>query len=423
MGDDFGPDLISDLPQIIIESILSRLPIRDAVRTSILSSKWRYKWASITELVFDDKCVDFDDRTLVEKDLVGFVRFITSTLFLHEGPIHKFQLISSYLQCCPVVDQWILFLSRKDVKELVIELGERAWFRAPSCLFNFKKLTHLELVRCEFEPPPFFTGFLCLKSLCLCQVLVSAEAMESLISSCPLLESLELSYFDGLALNICAPNLKYLCLEGEFKDIFLQHTPLLKSLSVAIYMSDDIAEYFEQGSTSNFIKLFGSVLRLEKLVGRIYFTKYLSIGNDPGILPVRHVSLKIIELYQVSFEDMKELLLVLRLITNAPNLTELHISGSSNTLTAVEAPDLDFWKKEYPWDCTLKRLKVAKMTDMSGLPHEMEFIKFLLANSPVLKMMSIAPFAYVMDGTLNMLIELLRFRRASAQAEMLFVQV
>lgn len=39
-------------------------------------------------------------------------------------------------------------------------------------------------------------------------------------------------------------------------------------------------------------------------------------------------NLKFIELYQVSFEDMKELLVVLRLIVSSPNLEELQISVS-----------------------------------------------------------------------------------------------
>ncbi|XP_058183591.1 F-box/FBD/LRR-repeat protein At1g13570-like [Rhododendron vialii] len=34
-------DIISDLPRNIVESILERMPVRDAARTSILSSKWR----------------------------------------------------------------------------------------------------------------------------------------------------------------------------------------------------------------------------------------------------------------------------------------------------------------------------------------------------------------------------------------------
>ncbi|EEF47643.1 ubiquitin-protein ligase, putative [Ricinus communis] len=420
MGDYEVPDFITDLPSSIIESILTRLPIRDAVKTSILSTKWRYRWATLTHLVFDDKCVAmYCDKGVLESRLV---KFISRALFLHHGPIHKFQLSTSYLQCCPDIDQWLLFLSRSDIKELVLELGEGEWFRVPSCLFNCKKLTRLELTRCEFDPPPNFKGFLCLKSLNLYQVLVAPEAIESLISGCPLLESLSLSYFDSLVLNVRAPNLKYLCLEGEFKDICLENTPLLVAMSIAMYMTEDIAEHFEQSSSCNFIKFLGGVPRLERLIGHIYFTKYLSIGDYPGRHPITYSCLKVIELYQVSFEDMKEIHVVLRLITNSPNLKELQISGSSNTLAAVEAPDLDFWLKECPRNCTFEKLGVVKLTDMSGVPQEMEFIKFLLANSPVLEMMSITPCVYVMDGRVNMLVELLKFRRSSAQAEILFIQ-
>lgn len=56
--------------------------------------------------------------------------------------------------------------------------------------------------------------------------------------------------------------------------------------------------------------------------------KYLSIGDDPGRLRITYNHLKVVELYQVSFEDMKEILVVLRLITNTPNLKELQISVS-----------------------------------------------------------------------------------------------
>ncbi|THG05462.1 hypothetical protein TEA_008164 [Camellia sinensis var. sinensis] len=119
---------------------------------------------------------------------------------------------------------------------------------------------------------------------------------------------------------------------------------------------------------------------------------------------------------------MKEILVVLRLIVNSPCLQELQISGSSNTSTATEAPDLDFWEKECPSDCTFSLLETVKMTDMSGVPHEMEFIKFLLRNSPMLETMSITPSVYVTDGRLNMLIELVRFRRASAQADIIFIK-
>lgn len=266
-----GEDILSDLPQSIIETILTKLPIGDAVRTSILSSKWRYKWASLTELVFDDNCVNIsNDRTIAETKLV---KFITRFLFLHEGPIHKFTLCTSYLQSCADIDQWLLFLSRKDIKELVLEVGDGEWFRAPSCLFSCVKLASLELVRCELDPPAEFKGFLYLKSLNLQQVLVAPEVVENLISGCPLLESLSLSYFDSLSLTVRAPNLKQLILEGEFKDICLEYTPLLTTISVAMYMTDDKAEHFEQSSGCNFDRLLGGVPCLERLNGHIYFTK------------------------------------------------------------------------------------------------------------------------------------------------------
>ncbi|KAK3031790.1 hypothetical protein RJ639_036942 [Escallonia herrerae] len=420
MDSAFGHDFISDLPQSIIETILTKLPLRDAVRTSILSTKWRYKWATITQLAFDDKCVTpSHDRAVAE---INLVKFVSRFLFLHDGPIHKFTLSTSYLQNTPEIDQWLLFLSRKDIKQLVLELGEGELFRVPSCLFTCRMLARLELVRCEFDPPPTFRGFLSLKYLNLQQVLVAPEVVESLISSCPLLESLTLSYSDSLALTVRAPNLKYLILEGEFKDICLENTPLLVAISVAMYMTDDIAEHFEHSSSCNFEKFLGGVPCLERLIGHIYFTKYLSIGNDLGKVPIMYPRLKVIELYQVSFEDMKEILVILRLIVNSPNLQELHISGSSNTSAATECPDLEFWEMECPSDCTLGQLKTVKMTDMSAVPHEMKFIRFLLGNSPLLEVMSITPSIYVTDGKLNMLVELVRLRRASSQAEIIFIQ-
>lgn len=422
MGDSTAADLLSDLPLSIIEIILTLLPIRDAVRTSVLSSKWRYRWASIPELVFSDHCVDSTDKDILEGRLISF---ITHALLLHHGPIHKFKIRSSVLQGFPDVDQWMLFLSRNDVRELTLELGGGDdLVRVPSCLFSCKYLTHLELSRFELDPPPTFKGFPCLKTLNLQQVFMAREAIESLISSCPLLESLTLYYFDGWDLNIYAPNLKALCLEGEFKNICLEKTPQLEVMVITLYTNPDEVqeEHFEQSFGCTYVKFLSGVPNLRRLSGHVYFTKYLSIGIDQWRPQVTYGHLRIIELQQVSFEDVNEILVVIWLITSSPNLEELHISGSPNTVTAIEASDLDFWKTECPSDCTLKRLKTVMMTDLGGVPHEMEFIRFLLGNSPVLEKMCIAPSTYVTAGRVDILVELVRFRRASPLAEILFIQ-
>lgn len=86
------------------------------------------------------------------------------------------------------------------------------------------------------------------------------------------------------------------------------------------------------------------------------------------------------------------------------------------------ASDFGFWEKDCQMDYMFDKLRKVKITEVSGTLHEMGFIKFLLNHSPVLKAMTVVPSAYVTDGRLSILVNLLRFQRASAQAEVIFVQ-
>lgn len=413
------PDIISNLPLNVLEHILMCLPIRDAVRTGILSSKWRYKWVSIPELVFDDSCVPTSSSVTARKS--KFVTFVDRVLLLHKGPIQKFKLSVSYFSSCPDIDQWILHLSWTDVKELSLELEDKEWFKVPSRLFFCQNLTHLELFRCEMHPPSNFKGFNNLRNLSLQQSYFENGVIESLLSNCPHLESFTLTYFDTLSLNISAPKLKYLRLEGEFYDLCLENTPLLTTMSIALYMTEEISDHLEQTSACNMIRALGNVPDLERLVAESYFIKYLSVKNVPSSLPMNYNSLKKLELYQVGFEDVNEISVAICLIVNSPNLEELLFSASSDNEACV-GPDIDYWESQHPLDCSFRRLETVNMSDISGVPDELEFVKFLLAKSPVLKTLSIRPSIYVNEGGWDMLIELLRFPRASVQAGIIYVQ-
>ncbi|RHN53369.1 putative F-box domain-containing protein [Medicago truncatula] len=84
------------LPKSIITHILSFLPTKDAVRTSILSKSWEHRWTSLTKLSLHDhydssstpKCTSFRRTCNSDKQfqrIQNFVRFVTKALVVTDG--------------------------------------------------------------------------------------------------------------------------------------------------------------------------------------------------------------------------------------------------------------------------------------------------------------------------------------------------
>jgi len=65
------------------------------------------------------------------------------------------------------------------------------------------------------------------------------------------------------------------------------------------------------------------------------------------------------------------------------------------------------------------QLRYVKIDGISGIKPELDFINFLLLHSPVLERMTVKPVANV---GLELMKELLRFRRASGQAEIIYLE-
>ncbi|XP_017234112.2 F-box/FBD/LRR-repeat protein At1g13570 isoform X2 [Daucus carota subsp. sativus] len=371
---------ISDLPQNIIEKILTKIPIRDAVKTSILSPKWRYQWTAMTLLVFDEiPDGSLDDQKAAE---IRLANFVTQFLLLHDGPIHKFKVTTSYLRMSTDIDQWLRAISRKDIEEL--SLGGN-WIcinsiPTPSHLFSCQGLTRLKLCKFVVKPPLKFQGFPCLKYLNLIHCTVSREVIENLISGCPLLEEFKFQNMDELVLSVRAPNMKHLIVDGNFRDVYLEYIPLLVSLSI------------------------------------IFFKTW-----EDGILvkvPLTYDSVKFIELGGINFEDMNAVLYALNLILKSPNIEELQISEASKNVHR-KAAGLDFWEKQCPSDFTFKHLKVVKMTEVSR-EHEIEFLKFVLGRSPVLQMMNVSP-PDSCRGRMSMVNKVLSLGKAFPNVEIKFL--
>ncbi|GAB4839394.1 hypothetical protein Ancab_028918 [Ancistrocladus abbreviatus] len=353
---DMESDRISNLPGHIIDRILSYLPIKDVVRMSILSSKWRYKWASIPHLVFDNQCFpSSQDQAIIRSKLVNI---IDRVLLLHTGPIYKFKLSHRDLQAVADIDGWILHISRSSVKEFILEIWKGRRYKIPSCLYLCKNLIHLELFNCLLRLPSSFSGFPNLKSLDIQHISMEQDAFENLISSCPLLES-----------------------------------------------------------SSNLLKFFLHLPRIQRLEVQSFFLKYLAVGNVPGRLSFARVDLSYLSL-RINFNDLKESSAALCIFRSSPNLVELEMLARPEEENAVRTLT-SFWLEDGHCNCRFDQLQLVRISDISSARPELDFMRFILMNSPVLENMTVKPAS--MDGGWEFLKELLRFRRASAQAEIIIL--
>ncbi|KAJ8569698.1 hypothetical protein K7X08_006275 [Anisodus acutangulus] len=251
-------DILNILPEKAIDDILMRLPLREAVRTSILSKNWRYKWCRLPELKLDQSLWNLSqssDPTPKFKDIVYHL------LTLHAGPLTKFTLSVYKLKKCPKIDNLIYFLSRNDIQHLVLKLPRGDPYKLPSSIFKCLKLRHLCLWDCIIQPPPpAFKGFASLISLELGRVKIPSVSLGSLISTCPLLKELVLFIPErSNVIEINAPMLRSFKFTGSVRSICLKTVPRLAKLELLHY------GYFEDEGKIDIAKFFESFSALEHL--------------------------------------------------------------------------------------------------------------------------------------------------------------
>ncbi|XP_009783981.1 F-box/FBD/LRR-repeat protein At1g13570-like [Nicotiana sylvestris] len=221
------------------------MPIRDAIRTSVLSKKWRLNYLTIPQLVFDDQfCKELVDSANKKKTQKFFNyqlnETVTNSLMLHPGRIERFKVCIPKFSTVgyPNVNKWMLYLSTKNIKKLTLEYKKNfVRHKLPPYFFSCLDLTYLKLRNFDFSPPPEFKGFLYLEKLVFFGVHLANNCFESFLSSCPLLQKLHVSACSGVRhFNIIGSKLKVLSIKADdkFESISLENAPNLTKVTVAL---------------------------------------------------------------------------------------------------------------------------------------------------------------------------------------------
>ncbi|KAL3726391.1 hypothetical protein ACJRO7_031305 [Eucalyptus globulus] len=394
-------DRISELPKHIAEEILSRLPIKQAGRTSVLSRKWRHKWRSIPRLVFDDQCTG---KNVYGQPLQKLAKIIDRVLLLHTGPIQTFVLNDKEFSAIRDVDHWILRLSEVSIKQIELCIYTLRKYKLPSCLFNCRDLTRLKLYGCSAIIPSSFEGFKNLDTLYLQRVELPSCGIEFLISRCPLLKHLTLKNIEGITrVSVeAAHNLESLDVGGAFLDVAFGVGNHLKSVTVGFNDIIKKGQGSDNANSSNLHKFFRDVPHVQILQIGNYSLKYWPLENVPPTLPRALVHLKCLS-------TCKDFNIKEQILINSPKKQQ----------TTGIATMADFWKDHHHQSCCLEQLQVVLMRNIFVPEPELEFMKFLLTSLLNLQKMMIWPNDRTVE--VKLLRELVRFRRVSAQAEVIIL--
>lgn len=229
-------DRISNLPDPILCHILSLLPTKTAILTSILSNRWRALWTFLPNLDLDDEMPSFKPRyhkPQREESSQSFSQFVFSVLLQNQTePIKRFRLKCIHPSCNEFnINAWVNTVIRRNVEHFELHIPCSKYIALPRSLFNCKTLVVLKLNKLYLNSLESFSVNLpLLKVLHLGDDVFTRchDSVIKLLCGCPVLEVLWLESLHNLT---CGGKM---CVSNKFEISF----PLLREANFGFYWID-----------------------------------------------------------------------------------------------------------------------------------------------------------------------------------------
>jgi len=195
-------DMISSLPDTLLFIIISLIPFKEAVRTSILSKRWLHLWKNTTN-------IEFNEHFFVGSEFQrwDFLHFIKLCIENHqEYPIvEKLSLTLAdpdHVTSSVIIERCVDFAIQQGVKDLDLDFSSPYWteedIEEPEAFFELRTNVHenktlksLKLFSCSF-PQNELMKFHALKEISLGWMELKNNAIKTLLSNCKMIEILNI---------------------------------------------------------------------------------------------------------------------------------------------------------------------------------------------------------------------------------------
>ncbi|KAM3335358.1 hypothetical protein ACQJBY_029667 [Aegilops geniculata] len=390
-----GVDRISRLPDAVLAEILSRLPAKDAARTSALASRWRPLWRSAPLSLVDGHLLPDGGAAGQLPIGVPSPRAVTAAvsriLAAHPGPFRCVHLTRSTMEeHRGEISRWLDILVAKGVQELVF--ANRPWpidLRLPATLFGCNSLTRLYLGVWRLPDTaavPRGARFPNLKELGLCMNVMEDHDLAFMLERSPVLEFLVLMGSQtGVRLRLVSHSLRCVQLGlTMLEDIDVVDAPRLERLfqwqivspgQVAMNCSSRI----KIGRAPN-LRVVGYLKPGDQELG--ISNTVIMAGAKESIVP----SVQILAI-EVQFGVRNAVKKVPGFLRCFPNLETLHVQSRRISEESTGKVNLKFWQEAGPMKCVVQRMKKVFFYEFQGSRSELAFLKFIAERGRVLEQM------------------------------------
>ncbi|KAG2325391.1 hypothetical protein Bca4012_039885 [Brassica carinata] len=410
-------DRLSTLPEHMLVLIISKLPFKEAVKTSVLAKPWKHLHHGTTNVSFKEsefvKHSVSSSEESVREARVLFVRFVVNWVSRFSGDvIESFHLCLSKPNGFETeIKHLIEFAVSKQVKNLVLDFSDLSCvasnqarpavlFQLPECVYNQATVESLKLVACGFDPSRFAKPC-SFKSLCFGWIKLG-EIM-TLLSKSPLLESLTIQNCWNLGLeSITGDNNRLRELVFENCDFATEYT-LLDLPSIQIFKYSGTFHYFQFLRVNRRMEeayldfesddeigtllcdLLYDLLSARKLTVCPFLIKAIKDSDDPvrlnAPMETRHLVIK-------TSLTPDEFVGIRLMINSCPELETLTFQMLPHVSVSRTNPGFNpksYWAYPIIHKCLKETLKVVEVRNFTGGTYELVMLRYLIRSGRVLE--------------------------------------